>query len=78
MEADAESRQMNARIEWTLAKHLSVKIQTRYYIPEVDLFASRLNHQVPMYVARRPDPGAMAIMRSPWTGANGHRSFTLR
>ena len=61
VEADAESRQMNARIEWTLAKHLSVKIQTRYYSPEVDLFASRLNHQVPMYVARRPDPGAMAI-----------------
>ena len=61
VEADAESRQMNARIEWTLAKHLFVKIQTRYYIPKVDLFAFRLNHQVPMYVARRSDPGAMAI-----------------
>ena len=61
VEADAESRQMNARTEWALAKHLFVKIRTRYYTPEVDLFASRLNHQVPLYVARRPDPGAMAI-----------------
>ena len=43
-EADAELRQMNARMEWTLAKHLFVKIQTRYYTPEVDLIASRLNH----------------------------------
>ena len=58
MEADAELRQMNARIEWTLAKHLLVK---RYYTPEANLLASRLNHQVPLYVERRPDQAAMAI-----------------
>ena len=58
VEADAELRQMNARIEWTFAKHLLVK---RYYIPEADLLASRLNHQVPLHVERRPDPAAMAI-----------------
>ena len=61
VEADAESRQMNASIEWTLAKHRFLKIQTGYYTPEVDLFASRLNHQVPLYLACHPDPGAMAI-----------------
>ena len=29
--------------------------------PRIDLFASRLNHQCPVYVACRPDPEAMAI-----------------
>ena len=29
--------------------------------PRIDLFASRLNHQCPVYVACRPDPEAMSI-----------------
>jgi hypothetical protein len=32
-----------------------------YYTPQVDLFASRLNHQLPLYVPRHPDPGAMEV-----------------
>ena len=32
-----------------------------FYVPEVDLFASRLNHQLPLYVSRQPDPGAKAV-----------------
>jgi len=31
------------------------------YQPEIDLFASRLNHQFPCYCSLRPDPGAEAI-----------------
>ena len=60
-EAGAESRHINNRIEWTLDKQLFANIQKCYYKPQVDIFASRLNHQLPLYLARRPDPGAMAV-----------------
>ena len=36
------------------------RIATCFYTPEADLFASRLNHQLPKYVTRFPDPGALA------------------
>ena len=37
------------------------------FLPEIDLFASRLNSQFTHYVAYRPDPGAVAIDAfSPW------------
>jgi hypothetical protein len=31
-----------------------------FFIPQIDLFASRLNHKVQSYVAWRPDPQAVA------------------
>ena len=31
------------------------------FVPNIDLFASRLNNQVKPYVAYTPDPGAYAI-----------------
>ena len=37
------------------------RIVTKYYTPQVDLFASRLNHQLPLYVSRHPEPGAMEV-----------------
>jgi hypothetical protein len=37
------------------------KIVDRFYLPEVDLFASRLTHQVESYVSRFQDPGAIAV-----------------
>ena len=33
----------------------------RFCTSEVDLFASRLKHQLPMYVSTYPDPGALAV-----------------
>jgi hypothetical protein len=33
----------------------------RFYLPEVDLFASWLTHQVESYVSRFPDPKAIAV-----------------
>ena len=46
------------------------QITIRYYTTEVDLFATRLNHQVPQYVARYPDPGALATddFLQDWSG----------
>lgn len=59
-EADYASRNFNNHTEWMLKPSIFRKITTRYYIPQVDLFASRLNNQVANYVARYPDPGALA------------------
>jgi hypothetical protein len=59
-EADFTSRNFNTHAEWKLDPEIFQRISTRYYKPEVDLFASRLNNQLPVYVARYPDPGALA------------------
>ncbi len=59
-EADFASRNFNTHTGWKLVPEIFQRISTRYYKPEVDLFASRLNNQLPVYVARYPDPGALA------------------
>lgn len=61
MEADYASRHFNNRTEWMLNHSIFQQITTRYYTPQVDLFASRINNQLPLYVARYPDPGAVAV-----------------
>ena len=61
VDADWASRHFNERTEWTLDKAIFTRIVTKYYTPQVDLFASRLNHQLPLYVSRHPDPGAMEV-----------------
>ena len=60
--ADTASRELDSRAEWTLDKQIFQSICQRFYTPEVDLFASRLlTHEVPKYVSRYPDPGALAV-----------------
>jgi hypothetical protein len=61
VDADTASRQFNPRVEWTLDSQIFQKIVDRFYLPEVDLFASRLTHQVESYVSRFPYPGAIAV-----------------
>ena len=69
VEADTASREFNTRTEWTLNNRVFREITHRYYVPEIDLFASRLNHQVPNYVSRHPDPGAVVVdaFRMDWS-----------
>ena len=70
MEADQASRQNQIATEWILQKTLlSHAFGELQFIPEIDLFASRINCQFPQYVAYRPDPGAVAIdaFSIPWT-----------
>ena len=59
--ADTASQQIETRTKWTLDRKIFQSICQRFYTPEVDLFASRLNHQVPKYVPRYPDLGALAV-----------------
>lgn len=61
MEADLASREFNPHMEWMLDKTIFKKITVCFFVPEIDLFGSRLNHQVPLYVSRDPDPGSMAV-----------------
>ena len=59
--ADTESRHFSHHSEWTLCRGTFQRITHRFYRPAVDLFASRVNNQLPQYVSRYPDPGAMAM-----------------
>ena len=59
--ADTASRQIETITEWTLDRKIFRSICQRFYTPEVDLFASRLNLQLPKHVSRYPDPGALAV-----------------
>ncbi|XP_046860900.1 uncharacterized protein LOC124454136 [Xenia sp. Carnegie-2017] len=60
--ADRESRISRRETEWQLNKTLfTCAIQKLDVTPNIDLFASRLNHQVKPYVSYQPDPYAIAV-----------------
>ena len=60
--ADFESRHIAKASEWMLNKNkLNDALQTLNFVPEIDLFASRINHQFLKYVSYRPDPKAIDI-----------------
>lgn len=62
VEADYESRHVNEDTEWQLDPEiLRDAVDMLKYVPNIDLFASRLNTYCQRYVSHRPDPGAMAI-----------------
>ena len=62
IQADKESRKTRRETEWTLNKEFFKAAIHRLQVqPTIDLFASRLNFQLPQYVAYQPDPGALAI-----------------
>ena len=60
-QADRASRIFNDQTEWKLNTTVFQRIIDRLVLPEVDLFASRLNCQIDKYVAWQPDPGALAV-----------------
>ena len=61
-EADEESRQICAKTEWMLNPELFQQaVRELRFTPEVDLFASRLNKQLPVFYSFRPDPEASSI-----------------
>ena len=61
VQADEASRNFNDNTEWTLRPQLFQNICDTFGTPSIDLFASRLNNQVPQYCAWQPDPGATVI-----------------
>ena len=67
--ADNLSRSIHDNMEWKLHPDLFSQIYDKLGIPEIDLFASRLNSQLSVYCSWKPDPGAKAIdaMTIDWT-----------
>lgn len=56
--ADAASRKFNDRHEWKLNEDIFKEICKIFGVPNIDLFASRLNKQVPRFCSWKPDPEA--------------------
>ena len=57
--ADVESRVSRIDGEWMLQPDVFNRICQLFYTPDIDLFATRLNAQLPAYVSWKPDPSAM-------------------
>ena len=47
--------------EWSLHPQVFKQICQKWFTPHVDLFATRMNHKLPMYVSPVPDPNAWDI-----------------
>lgn len=61
VEADRLSRVFQEELEWMLDRQVFVSISHKFGVPEIDLFASRLNAQVQRFVSWKPDPDAEAV-----------------
>ena len=59
--ADSESRTIKNRCDWMLNPQVFSKLNQVMGPVKIDLFASRLTHQVPLYFSWRLDPEAMAV-----------------
>ena len=60
-EADKKSRIFHDQHEYMLNVSSFRTIVAKYPNLNVDLFASRLNHQLPQYVSWKSDPGCIAV-----------------
>uniref|UniRef100_A0ABD2WJ26 RNase H type-1 domain-containing protein n=1 Tax=Trichogramma kaykai TaxID=54128 RepID=A0ABD2WJ26_9HYME len=61
VEADKESRKSKTKIEYELADWAFLKILKIFGAPQIDLFASRLNHKCNRYFSWRKDSDSEAI-----------------
>ena len=60
--ADSLSRSTQIQsTEWSLHPQVFKRICTKWFTPQVDLFATRLNHKLPLYVSPLPDQNAWNI-----------------
>ena len=61
-------------IEWSLHPQVFKQICQKWFTPHVDLFATRLNHKVPLYVSPVPDQNAWDIdaLNINWSGLTAY------
>ena len=66
--ADWESRNCRDMSDWKLDWRIFQKITRVRGFPEIDLFASRLCHQLPQYISWKPDPISIGTdaFQQPW------------
>ncbi|WAR01990.1 hypothetical protein MAR_008548 [Mya arenaria] len=60
-EADFSSRHFNENVECKLAESVFSEAVNCFGLPEIDMFASRLNRQLDRFVSWKPDPDAEAV-----------------
>ena len=60
--------------EWSLHPQVFKQISRKWFTPHVDLFATHLNHKLPLYVSPVPDPKAWDIdaLNIDWTGLTAY------
>ena len=60
--------------EWSLHSQVFKQIRHKWFTPHVDLFATRLNHKVPLYVSPVPDQNAWDIdaLNINWSGLTAY------
>ena len=61
IQADTLSREISSNLEWSLNGEVFQDIISQTFIPEIDLFASRLNAKAAKFVSWHPQSGAVAI-----------------
>ena len=68
--ADFLSRNRPDPTEWSLLPSVCQKLFQMWGQPQIDLFASLQNHQLPLWFSRHPCPQALAVdaLAQPWTG----------
>lgn len=57
--SDYYSRNFSNSTEWMLKKSVFSRICKHFFMPDIDLFASRLNNQLDNFVSWFPEPGAL-------------------
>ena len=75
LQVDSLSRQYNRNLEWKLHPTVFKWISNSLFVPDIDLFASRLNFQTS--VSWCPDPGAWAVDAFSFAGGNSNLIFSL-
>lgn len=67
-EADAESRRLTTDTEWELSDYAFNKITEIFFVPEIDLFANRINTKCQNFISWQTDPFAWAVdaFTVPW------------
>ena len=71
--ADRMSREFNDQTEWMLNPAVFLQIiEKSKFFPMVDIFASRLNHQLDKYISWLPDPGFVPVdaFSTSWSNIN--------
>ena len=74
--ADTLSRLIDLDSEWMLNPLIFQQVCSTYSVPKVDLFATRVNNQVPNFMSWFPNPEAIATnaFTVPWSG---HLSYAF-
>ena len=59
--ADSLCREFSSNLEWSVDNDIFNQISNMTFVPDIDLFASRLNAKTDCFVSWHPEPGAMAV-----------------